>query len=714
MKKIYNIIFGLTLCIVHLGYSQTSTTTPTQPQAPKSGFLPHNLGPNINSPECAEINPAISPDGKILYFTRLDHPDNTYGHYESHDIWFSVKQADGSWSKAIRMPENLNVGKFNSILSISGDGKTILLNGRYTKRGHWKHRGLSTSTKTSAGWTNPTILHIPKFSRKNHGLSSNAFMSAKGDVIILAYTKKFSGHLLNLYVSKFEDGKWRRPKKMDVSTRAHTEEAPFLSTDGKTLYFASHNRPNNLGKFDIYKCTRLDDSYRKWSEPKLLSDTINTLDWESYYKTNIKGSYAFFASNHGVNETAHNQHTHSHADIFGVKLFEENPYTLVKGFIKNTATNEILDPKFTFQIYVNNKLADSVNYNRDSSTYEIKLPFGSVYNIEARIKGFTYKSDSVDNVKTKEFEQKNIDLSVTPIPYSEISGFVYQTGTSTPLPGSANPKISIDGKVIDSIKVDPVTGAYKVNLKNGKLHTLQVIANNYVALPSMVNLESTTMHSLMTHNLTAEQKKAAKLFVSGVVIDKKTGKPVEQNQLVQVMVNSIPTVANYNSATGEYKLELPQNNEYTINAACSGFYPVYETVAKTESPENIYIKRDLYITPIEVGQSVKINNIFFETGKANLMPASFSELNRVIKFLSDNPTIKIQIQGHTDNVGNAVKNLALSKARAKAVASYITDNGIEVSRISSEGFGSTKPVADNKTAAGKASNRRVEFKIVGK
>lgn len=713
MKNIISltVFLFINLCVINIGQTQNTSA----PATPKTGFLPHNLGQNVNTVECAEINPVISPDGKTLYFTRLDHPENNYGHYESHDIWYSVKQADGSWNKAARMPDNINIGKFNALLSISADGKTILLNGRYTKNGHWKHRGLSTSTQTSVGWTNPTPLKVPKFSRKNHGISSNAFLNSKGNILVLAYTKKFHGHKLDLYISKFEDGKWRKPKKLkDICTRAHTEEAPFLSNDGKTLYFSSHNRANGFGKFDVYKCTRLDDSYLKWSEPKLLSDTINTLDWESYFKTNLRGSYAFFASNHGVNETAHNQHTHSHADIFGIKIFEENPYTLVKGFIKNTSTNENLDPKFTYQIYVNDKLADSVNYDRDSSKYEIKLPFGNIYKIDARIKGFTYKVDTIDNVKTKEFEQKNIDLAVTPIPYSEISGFVFQTGTNIPLPQSANPKISVNGKIIDSIKVDPNTGAYKVNLTNGKSHSLQVIANNYVALPSMINLENTKMHSSITHNLTAEQKKAAKLFVSGVVIDKKTGKPVEQNQLVQVMVNSIPTVANYNSATGEYKLELPQNNEYIINAACSGFYPVYETVAKTESPENIYIKRDLYITPIEVGQSVKINNIFFETGKANLMPASFSELNRVIKFLSDNPTIKIQIQGHTDNVGNAVKNLALSKARAKAVASYITDNGIEVSRISSEGFGSTKPVADNKTAAGKASNRRVEFKIVGK
>lgn len=709
-KSISILVFSLGLFNNSFGQTATPTHTP-----PKSLFLPHNLGPNVNKEDCAEINPVISPDGKTLYFTRLDDPENTYGHYETHDIWYSELQADGTWGKAKRMADNINIGRYNAVLSISADGKTLLLNGKYTHRGHWKHRGLSTSTKTATGWSNPEKLKVPKFARKSHGSASNAVINAKGDVMILAYTKRFHGHLLDLYVSRFEDGKWRKPKKIkSINTRSHTEEAPFLSTDGKTLYFSSHNRANNFGKFDIYKCTRLDETYRNWSEPKLLSDTINTLDWESYYKTNIKGSFAYFASNHGIKETEHNQHKHSHADIFGVKLFEENPFVIAKGIIINATTNETLDKKYVYQIFVNGALADSVIVNSDSVSYQVKLPLGKLYTIEAKVKGFTNKVDTIDVSLSREFQKRELNLKVSPIPYSEISGNVYQTATINLLPENSNPRISIDGIIVDSVKINNETGAYKVNLPNGKSHKLQVIANNFDSHPSVVNLIATTEFSTMSHNLYAELKKAAKLIISGTVIDKKTGKSLDPGILAQINVNGNPANAIYYNTTGEYKIELPQNLDITINASSPGYYPVYETVAKSESPTNIYIKTDLFITPIEVGQSVKINNIFFETGKANLKSASFSELNRVIKFLSENPTIKIEIEGHTDNVGNTVKNLALSKARAKAVAAYITDNGIDVTRVSSVGYGSTKPVADNKTPAGKASNRRVEFKILGK
>ena len=128
----------------------------------------------------------------------------------------------------------------------------------------------------------------------------------------------------------------------------------------------------------------------------------------------------------------------------------------------------------------------------------------------------------------------------------------------------------------------------------------------------------------------------------------------------------------------------------------------------------MYLKRDLVLAPIEVGQSVKINNINFETGKSILKKESFEELDRVVNFLNTNKTIKIQIQGHTDNVGKPDKNLQLSKARAKAVIEYLSAQGIDPVRLTSEGFGQNVPVADNKTTAGKALNRRVEFKILGK
>lgn len=103
--------------------------------------------------------------------------------------------------------------------------------------------------------------------------------------------------------------------------------------------------------------------------------------------------------------------------------------------------------------------------------------------------------------------------------------------------------------------------------------------------------------------------------------------------------------------------------------------------------------------------------LFFNSGSAKIKTTSYRVLNDVYSILSNNPTYKLNINGHTDSSGDEAKNLQLSKDRAAAAKQYLVNKGIEVNRLHSEGHGITKPIADNNTKAGKAKNRRVEFTI---
>jgi OOP family OmpA-OmpF porin len=114
---------------------------------------------------------------------------------------------------------------------------------------------------------------------------------------------------------------------------------------------------------------------------------------------------------------------------------------------------------------------------------------------------------------------------------------------------------------------------------------------------------------------------------------------------------------------------------------------------------------------LQVGEVVQLDNILFETGKSHLLPGSFIELNRLADLLGDNPTMEIRINGHTDNKGNAEKNMALSEARAKAVYDYLVSKGIK-NRMEFKGYGSTKPLTTNDTEEGRRQNRRVEFEVL--
>ena len=108
-----------------------------------------------------------------------------------------------------------------------------------------------------------------------------------------------------------------------------------------------------------------------------------------------------------------------------------------------------------------------------------------------------------------------------------------------------------------------------------------------------------------------------------------------------------------------------------------------------------------------------LRNVFFDTGSAELRSESFTELNRLKTFLDDNPDIKIQLNGHTDNVGSDTNNLTLSDNRAKSVFNYLVKNGIDSKRMTYKGYGETSPIETNDTDAGRQANRRTEFMITG-
>jgi len=128
--------------------------------------------------------------------------------------------------------------------------------------------------------------------------------------------------------------------------------------------------------------------------------------------------------------------------------------------------------------------------------------------------------------------------------------------------------------------------------------------------------------------------------------------------------------------------------------------------------EYTVIEQKLVVVPVESGQTISLNNLFFETASWVLKKESSIELNRVVKILTENPSIKIEIGGHTDNSGDASKNTTLSTNRAKAVLNYLVANGIKADRLTSKGYAATQPLADNQTAEGKAQNRRTEIKLI--
>ena len=770
-------------------------------KAQNNSFFPQNLGPNVNT-EYPEVNPVLSEDGKTLFFNRQNHPENYYGKYDSQDIWFSYLQPDGNWSPAKRLDASFNKARNNAILCNLGK-ETYLIDGIYTKSKNpkWLKRGLSVVTKNDNDqWSAPEKIKIKGYTRLNEGKESNVWMTADKKVIVYSYSHHYNGKKNNIYVSLNKGGKWTKPKKVSkvINARHTNEEAPFISYDNEIMYFASNRgaktKKDRKYNYHIYKVNRLDETWTQWSTPMPLNDTINSEEWESYFKTNPKGSIAYFAST---------KKAIGQSDLFKIKLFEENPFVEVTGFVMNKTTNQPLAAAKKYTIISNGKVIDSIWLNQDSSTYKIKLPLGQKYVIAADLKNYKSIPDTIDVTGKREFTQLKKDLYLEPMPYVLVSGNVMVVNPRGILPSSTSPNLTLDGKIIDSVKIRYPEGSYEIMLPYGKSYVLSVNARKFVGEPAkldfskideyqeikkdlyvrsspvatvtghfyvkgttnkigskfnpklMINNEiidtaiidtaqstykiylplkksytlsfSSTKYKGITSVLdlttVSEPKDVDKNLygtyvntsatVTGKVLNRKTNKPLLNAESVQIQSNGHEIAGSrYNPATGEYEAELALGSAYTINANLPKYFPQYEPVDLIKAKSNVKMIKDLYVTPLEVGQSVKLNNIFFESGKSTLKPKSFSELNKVSDFLTSNPNVKIQIEGHTDNVGKPDANLKLSKWRARAVQQYLVKKGIDIGRVNFDGYGPNKPIAKNTTKQGRSLNRRVEFKIL--
>lgn len=215
--------------------------------------------------------------------------------------------------------------------------------------------------------------------------------------------------------------------------------------------------------------------------------------------------------------------------------------------------------------------------------------------------------------------------------------------------------------------------------------------------------------------LEAEDQPDPVVLISGKVIDSKTGQGIAAEIVYEELGQEVVSgTARTNPADGSFKIILPYGKRYSFSAKVDGYFPVSENIDLLEVDEYKEILKNLKLVPIEVGHTVRLNNIFFDFGKAELRPESFPELNKVASLMNENPAMEIKISGHTDNVGSDSFNLKLSDDRAKEVRKYLVSKNINQNRITAKGYGKDKPVASNETEAGQQMNRRVEFTIVKK
>ena len=204
------------------------------------------------------------------------------------------------------------------------------------------------------------------------------------------------------------------------------------------------------------------------------------------------------------------------------------------------------------------------------------------------------------------------------------------------------------------------------------------------------------------------------LFVKGA-IEKRTEEgflqtKVELKNVESKKITNIPV----DTITGEYVAAVLFRNDYVMTVKQKGFVNESKYISKVDPKFSKPLDVELSLQPIEVGMSYRLNDIYFAFNSYELAPESMTVIEEFSQFLKDNPTIKVRIEGHTDNIGSLQDNQLLSERRSESVLNHLVEQGISSSRLEYRGFGESKPVATNATDEGRALNRRTEFVIVEK
>jgi outer membrane protein OmpA-like peptidoglycan-associated protein/tetratricopeptide (TPR) repeat protein len=302
-------------------------------------------------------------------------------------------------------------------------------------------------------------------------------------------------------------------------------------------------------------------------------------------------------------------------------------------------------------------------------------------------------------------------------PYDENTPFVHPDGktlyfSSDGWPGLGNMDIYFSRKQENGTWGKPVNIGYPINTFSEETG-LMVSPDGLQGMFSSVLKGGFGDMDIYSFNLPAAARPLPITYVKGIVRDAETKNFLEaQVQVVnlktkEVKFNDFTSVQN-----GEFLAVMPLGSTYAFNANADGylFYSDNYELSSNASAGKPYLV-EIFLKKLKPGADVVLKNIFFDTNKYELLPVSVTELSSLLQLLETNKTLAIEIQGHTDNVGNAADNQKLSLQRAKAVYDYLISKNIEAERLSFKGFGAAKPIATNNSDAGKQQNRRTSFVI---
>lgn len=717
-----------------------------------------NLGDNINS-EYLDYAPVISQDEGILLFCsrrppgQKKHVDGLY--YE--DIFYATKkEGENGWNEAEiidkssgYISETINEGESHEApVSISPDGNTLYI---YKENSIWKSKKdaegkwsapIRMNQNVNIGETNPSIF----------------ITSDETEMFIVSTGVNDSKGGRDLYYSKKNDnGRWGKPVNMGLNINTpYDEDAPYLSNDGKTLYFASEGH-NSMGGFDIFRTER--DENGEWGKPQNIGTPVNSAGDDIYYVENEDGTLAYYASMRPG--------SYGYLDIYTATYDCKNiPTTEVKGYAIYADSHKPVNGIIKITNSTTGEEMGNFSIDPQTGKYQMILPPDNHYRLELSVvqAGFEQSEPHVDefyiprqcdaynlfqqiNIRrvqptessptqqVAEFKNALFDIDAAIADKFEIADYEYTNNTNG-FTGSITGNIAHgdqwDGKHIEVMllneedqiervtKTDELGDFFFERVDTGKVY--RVLINNEDAKTSYHNWE---------------RAHPSEFYMQGVLYNtvKQDNLPRSGTQILLAGDDRILVDMSISDESGEFEFlnpttplkfieEMNDSTTITYNMDDSDpeiLYSALLTTIDAENDEIVYTESIDLVTLkalTETNEQMKeFADILFDFDKFFLRQKSEDVLESLYLFMKENPSVHVKLDGHTDWIGTNEYNMALSRKRALSAHKYLIDKGIEPIRITNVWFGESRPAVPNENPDGtdnpdnRQLNRRVEIKV---
>ncbi len=457
---------------------------------------------------------------------------------------------------------------------------------------------------------------------------------------------------------------------------------PILTADKKTMVISARNSFGNMDENVMVS----EFVNGKWEASKSISQAINTPRNEGMASISGDGRILVFTS-------CYREDSRGGCDLY----------------TSNKIGNEWTTPK---------NLGYKVNSTHKDSEASISADGRTIFFSSDRNPGFGYDLYKTTlNEKGEWTDAQNLGAEVN-TKYNESTPFIHADGNH--LYFASDGHLGYGGydvfvsEIKNTLFSEPKNLGYPLNTSDNE-GSLYVSPDYSVGYFEKYEKKAAESRSLIYSFDFPEKIKGEFMvkYIKGHVFDADTKQPIEATlELTSISTDSRNQFMNSDRVSGEYLVVLKEGEEYALHIEKTGYLFHSQNLDFANRQKFNPIDLDIYLQKIVKGKQLVLSNLFYDTDKYLLNAKSKTELTKLIYLLNSNPLVNIEIEGHTDNKGNAINNKTLSTNRAKSVYDYLIEKGISASRLKYQGYANLKPLASNDSEEGRKKNRRIEVRIL--